>query len=310
MIFSHEKRFLFIHNPKVAGTSVRNALKKYDSSNGIYWRPYYLERQERIIDRAHIPASEYDVNNLQEIADAYFTFGFVRNPYQKVLSAWDEFRLQHDVGEQMDINEWIANNLTEVSIRYDWRLIHFCPQHYFFYINNKCVADFIGKQETIEFDWFKIQKLIGINETLSVYNKKNKNTTPRNLKVFNELSLSMINSLYEKDFLLFDYEMVGEQALPDNNSYQKNTEELLIPQRKLHLLMNREITALLEQNEKKSDEIIKLQLLTDVLKNDISTLKNEVVKKNDELRSVYNSKSLKLTAPLRNIKRFIRHLRG
>ncbi|MBK0092100.1 sulfotransferase family 2 domain-containing protein [Erwinia sp. S59] len=327
MIFSHEKKFLFIHNPKVAGTSVRKSIEQYDSSTGAFWRPFYLEKYERIVDRAHIPACEYDQHGLLEISEKYFTFGFVRDPYQRFLSAWEEFKYQHNYQGIDDVNEWAVSFLNESSIRYDWRLIHFCPQHYFFYVGNKCVADFIGRQESLGLDWFRVQKIIGINEPLGHYNKKSVTNKRNALDVLNPSTISLINRLYEKDFVLFNYTMLESSALNLNDPYQEFYEEALLPERALHHSLNEEIKKLTEQNnlfiEEKtnlSNNCVQLQCKIDSLSKDnecfnkylnekdekLSFLVNDINDKNLIITNLYSSRSFKITAPLRGIGRFVR----
>jgi Sulfotransferase family len=45
MIVSHAKRFVFLHIPKCAGTSFRNALKRYHDDEENFWyrrhHPYF-----------------------------------------------------------------------------------------------------------------------------------------------------------------------------------------------------------------------------------------------------------------------------
>ncbi|MCI1028001.1 sulfotransferase family 2 domain-containing protein [Pantoea dispersa] len=329
MIFSHEKKFLFIHNPKVAGTSVRKSLEQYDSTEGAFWRPFYLEKYERIVDRAHVPACEYDQHSLLDISEKYFTFGFVRDPYQRFLSAWEEYKYQHNYRGTDDVNEWATSYLNESSIRYDWRFIHFCPQHYFFYVGSKCIADFIGKQESLSLDWFRVQKIIGLNAPLGHHNKKS-NIDKRNvLEILNSDTIALINRLYEKDFVLFNYSMLDCCALKHDDPYQEFYEEVLLPERALHHSLNEEIKRLVEQNslccEDKiisSNDYLHLQSVVDTLKKDneniyklinekdenLRILNDELQSKNMTIANIYSSKSFRITAPLRSVGRLVRKI--
>jgi hypothetical protein len=322
MIYSVEKRFLFIHNPKVAGTSVRKALQKYDSSGEKYWRPYYVEKYDRIVDRAHIQASEYEVHSLEEISDRFFTFGFVRNPYERFLSAWEEFKLQHNLDDYEDINDWAIANINEIAVRYDWRLIHFCPQHYFFYVGQKCVADFIGKQEFLNQDWLRVQNIIGVNEPLGHFNKKRDSVQSRLTDILSEETISLINKIYAKDFLYFNYPMHDAKPVSSSDPYLDYYENALLPQRKLYQAMNQEIKSLRDELDKNLKELSHLRNRELHLHNDnenyknkifecekcISLIQEEVSKKNEEISAMIDSKSFKITAPLRTIARVIRKI--
>ncbi|WP_310673180.1 hypothetical protein [Burkholderia multivorans] len=75
MLYSDSLKFVFLHNPKSAGSSVRKALEPYDDSNGRYWHCTYSYQHARLVDQAHICAAELAEHGLQEKVSNYFTFG-------------------------------------------------------------------------------------------------------------------------------------------------------------------------------------------------------------------------------------------
>ncbi len=204
MIYSDSQRFVFLHNPKAAGTSVRRALESFDDSGGKYWGLAHVEDGVRLIDRAHICASELHVHELMDRVENYFTFGFARNPYDRFLSAWDEHRGQHGLDPDLDINDWAKQNLSAANIRYDWRYTHFCPQHYFFYRGRKCVADYIGRHERIAEDWAIIQKILGLELPLEIHNRRSEGRHDA-LDGLERRTIELIHEFYERDFTLFGY---------------------------------------------------------------------------------------------------------
>ncbi|MDR8051201.1 sulfotransferase family 2 domain-containing protein [Burkholderia cenocepacia] len=234
MVYSDALKFVFLHNPKSAGTSIRTALEPYDDSNGRYWHCTYSHQHARLVDQAHICASELAEHGLLDKVSSYFTFGFVRDPYTRFLSAWDEHRFQHRLSDQTDINEWIHTHLTSANVRYDWRYIHFCPQHFFFYSGRKCVADFIGRFEHIDDSWFAIQKLLGCSIPLGTANIKG-GTEVRSLDSLTAESIHLINELYDRDFSLFGYTKYIDNAStavhPVPTSYAEEVRNGLLPER-------------------------------------------------------------------------------
>jgi hypothetical protein len=90
MIF-HDKKLIYIHVPKTGGTSIENYL------NGSVVDSNYLDRDkcsgycpERHCWLQHLPMSEMLSNNgyCGQDLKSYFSFGFVRNPYDRVVSSW------------------------------------------------------------------------------------------------------------------------------------------------------------------------------------------------------------------------------
>ncbi|CAB5286595.1 Sulfotransferase family protein [Burkholderia multivorans] len=234
MLYSDSLKFVFLHNPKSAGSSVRKALEPYDDSNGRYWHCTYSYQHARLVDQAHICAAELAEHGLQEKVSNYFTFGFVRNPYTRFLSAWDEHRFQHRLSDETNLDDWIRTHLTPANIRYDWRYIHFCPQHFFFYSGRKSIADFIGRFEHIDDSWFAIQKLLGLSIPLGTTNVKG-GTRTRSIDSLSAESIRKINELYDLDFSLFGYrkyvDMADIQASHTPTSYADEVRNGLLPER-------------------------------------------------------------------------------
>ena len=106
MIISHEHRFIFIHIPRTAGTSIekslcaamgidnwlsfigapRSNLKKY-TPLGDYNYVIYPERKIHQ-GQKHIPAKQLRARLGESIWDDYFKFSFVRNPFDHTLSLY------------------------------------------------------------------------------------------------------------------------------------------------------------------------------------------------------------------------------
>jgi len=75
---------------------------------------------------------------------------------------------------------------------------HFRPQYSFF---EKDLVDYIGKLETIEEDWIKIEDLIGIShKPLGIYNKT------QEVDYYDSESENLVLEIYQDDFEKFSYE--------------------------------------------------------------------------------------------------------
>ena len=91
-MINHEHKFLFLHLPKTGGTSINKFFNdKFDNNERDFGHPYL---------------SDYKCNNF----DDYFKFTVVRNPYDRLVSAF--FYMKEYSNFQSDINfrkKWKLN---------------------------------------------------------------------------------------------------------------------------------------------------------------------------------------------------------
>jgi hypothetical protein len=200
MIISKAKKFIFVHNPKVSGTTIRNQLEKYHDVDVQFWHQIFYTPEHRIIDLAHPMSSQFPyLFDKVGINPGDFTaFGFVRNPYTRFASALIEFTRRHS---QEFAGIPIEHLLTEGNIAHDWRFIHFCPQHRFF-ANIGTVSTLIGYYESMPRDVEATTKALGIDIDLRINSRPSPPHRP-----LTEDQIRLVNRLYYKDFETFGYTM-------------------------------------------------------------------------------------------------------
>ncbi len=207
MILSNQKKFIFIHNYKVAGTSITNSLKKFSSPN--FKNPGYFDdikflslffSKFRVPQFAtHITASELKEQLPEKIFDEYFKFGFVRNPWDWQVSLYSYIlkiknHRRHDLVKSMEsFDEYI-----------DWR-VHkgLNLQKDFFYKKDECIVDFIGKMENIEKDFQTICEKVNIVAELLHLNASRKDSNY--LKFYSKKSIELVSQAFAEDIKLFGY---------------------------------------------------------------------------------------------------------
>lgn len=209
MILSHEKKFIFIHNYKVAGTSVRNALLKYN--NRTFWKSSLAHKIKflngsfpKIYSKDfdhHITASELKQKLPTEIFDEYFKFGLVRNPWDWQVSLY-KFMLKRKSHYQHELVKKFANFDEYI----DWRIhedLHL--QKEFFYEGDTCLMDFIGKMENMKEDFEKICKRINVSEELP-HKNPSRPAHEGFKKYYSQKSIDMVDDAFKEDIVLFGYE--------------------------------------------------------------------------------------------------------
>jgi len=100
MFVSHKYKFLFLHNPKTGGSSVRTVLEELDIA--AKKRECFLH-SNATYSKACLEKNRKDWND-------YFKFSIVRNPYSRMVSFYEHMRRIGARHERMLINYKIERN--------------------------------------------------------------------------------------------------------------------------------------------------------------------------------------------------------
>ena len=205
MLVSHKKKFIFVHIYKNAGTSIENALQAYAASK--LWRGVYHISNNLGISKSpikpcdqHAKADEIRAIVGDEVYSDYFSFAFVRNPWDWQVSLYKyslkkEDHFQHDfiqsLGSFDAYIEWRCNN--EVELQKNFILAD----------SGESLVDFIGRFENLEDDFSKICSQLNISAKLP--RLKVSNTVPYQ-NYYSEFSKKLVAETYAEDIDRFRYE--------------------------------------------------------------------------------------------------------
>lgn len=208
-------KFIFIHIPKCAGTSIENFFGiDYDKYNPNTDYKKYIELNTKIAHPKHFRLSNYEeLLGIDEVSD-YFKFTFIRNPYDMVVSKY-EFLRNNNNSILKDVNGNIVDNSKICFESYVNFLLKYSKRkknknsvtvdNYNEWIvteNNK--MDFIGKVENFDND-FKIvcDKL---NIKYKKLNKINKTNNRKGYKTYyNEYTKGIVTNLFKYDLEKYNY---------------------------------------------------------------------------------------------------------
>lgn len=207
MIISQKHRLIFSHNPKVAGSAVRQVMAHLHDHHIEFWHQAWYAEFGRVMDMAHVPIHDLrQVLNLNEFA----VLVLVRDPYTRFMSSVAEHCRQHDInlhGDPEILNKWIHSIMDEANFRFNWKYIHFCPQHYF--------ALPATELKVIKFDlprggWLEVQKWMagrfGIEiGDLPVVRSSVGYQNKFEVEHLDAKSIVLINKIYHRDFEFFGY---------------------------------------------------------------------------------------------------------
>lgn len=226
-MISHEKKCLFIHIPKVAGTSLIAFLQ----DKGAEPRPPSMPDDPFDPPPPHLRAGDYLKYDLvsPEQFDAYFKFAFVRNPWDRLVSEY-VYRLRP---RKYDFKTWVFHRFPRPS--WDDRYCHVIPQYDFLHDGDgRLLVDFVGRYENLQADFEEVCRRLDLpqaslprdNVSKSILGrrrdqgwidvvqalrsqlslKRMRNTFPHYRDYYDEETKAFVADLHRKDIAAFGYD--------------------------------------------------------------------------------------------------------
>jgi hypothetical protein len=231
LIASRERRYLYVTNPKVASTTVRNRLRELNGFPPLddprdvmghkgsgFWMPKTMTRGE-----------------LKEVctSPAYFRFSFVRNPFDRIVSAYTYF--QQGIEARTETADHKPRFLRAVDPKRDektWRRMDFptfvravCldtayvqDQHWRTQSDllklGLIAYDFVGKMESFGADMTKVLERLGAPDEVKARADQKTNQSRRGASVashFDRATADLVRQKFAEDFRAFGYSL----DLPD-----------------------------------------------------------------------------------------------
>ena len=183
MLISHRKRFIYTKTVKTAGTSLESYFEKYCMPEGLWEfsrsREMYVGDSGIIGYRGNSPDRNEYFNHMSadsirmrigpEIWEKYFKFCVVRNPFDKLISAFHflESPHKHEIDQNMHGNvidrfrNWLASGKAEAIVDRDKYLIDgaVCVDHFIRYENIDAGLKFVCERLDIPFELSGLPRL-------------------------------------------------------------------------------------------------------------------------------------------------------
>jgi hypothetical protein len=233
MILSTDPKFLFIHIPKTAGTSVEESLYYYQDF-----------KYHHMVHGCSLQFKQY-LND--DFFDELFKFSFLRNPWDLQVSCWRYYVRNH--GVDMDFNEYIEWKFTgsiedmkdrlpkdnpdvNITLLRNGFYIHRTPLTYFLIDEQgNYLVDYIGSIERLQEHFSFITDKLGIKDAFLPHVNVStiRDDSPDYRDYYNEKSIELVRSRFALDIFLYGYSFDGKFADPEkmgllndkNNSIEK-----------------------------------------------------------------------------------------
>ncbi|MGX9418670.1 sulfotransferase family 2 domain-containing protein [Vibrio sp. WJH972] len=194
-----QNKCIFVHIPKAAGVSVCRGLF-HNLAGG------------------HSNIEQYQVVFSKQEFDDYFKFTFVRNPWDRLFSAYNFLKNE---GMNDSDRDWALDNISEYSCFNDfvkgwltdsniYSSIHFIPQYKFLCLPNsdEINVDFLGFFENIQGDFDVIADQLKLNhKPLLKHENKTKSSSQKvdYRDFYTDETRKIVAEVYKKDIEIFGY---------------------------------------------------------------------------------------------------------
>lgn len=206
MIISDTKNFVFIHTPKAAGTSVRESLHQYATVPVWQHRINNLPVGTNRLLSKHASAKTIKKYLGEEQWNKFFTFTFVRNPWDRVVSTYFYAKkykgdAKHKLASQKTFTEFVKWYGNVCTPRHPEPL-QLLPQMYYIGDNGRILVDFVGRFESFQKDFRNICERIGIKTKL---NHANKTDHASYRELYNRSTREIVGRLFKEDIRILGY---------------------------------------------------------------------------------------------------------
>ena len=204
-MISDKSKFIYIHIPKTAGESVEEALSgRFKDSRIVSSDPHW-----NIIIK-HDTYIEHDYST-EESLDNFFTFSFVRNPWDRMVSHWKYF-METKRSPEMPFEEFVFDfhRVLKEAVNGHWwnpyRKYIFTAPQLDFLTNDKgeVKVDFVGRFENLQADFNFICKKLNTKEMQLPHKNK---TSRKGYKEYYKTQecIDEVSKKYKKDIEYFKY---------------------------------------------------------------------------------------------------------
>jgi hypothetical protein len=206
-----EHRCIYVHIPKCAGNSVVQSL----FGN---------------VSFGHGSLKRYQIMFGPGEFNRYFKFTVVRNPYDRLVSAFlfmkqggmnekDKRWAERNLKPYTDFDSFVKGWVNRSNI---WKGLHFRPQHSFICLKKfQPGLDFIGYLENLEADFAFICQKLNINATLLEANR-NPSRTKAYAEYYTAATRAIVAEAYADDLRVFGYNF-DNSSLPQQLAQRSQT---------------------------------------------------------------------------------------
>ena len=211
MLISTRNKFIFFHVPKVAGSSINSALRKYSNlpSDRLYNYLFDLFGQVPHFGVFYRHISPFELRSLlrkKEHFDEAFKFAFVRNTWDWHVSQFhfhkqnEKFGIWHKTFVDMEFDQYVDWAVEPQNIEKTFS----AQKKFLSSPEGELMVDFVGRIENIDEDFKTVCEKIGLEVELPTKNKSKRKSSYH--EYYDEDTRNKIANAFEEDIQYFGFE--------------------------------------------------------------------------------------------------------
>jgi hypothetical protein len=221
MLVSHRKKFIFVKTGKTAGTSVEVFFEKYcfPENEWIFShaRDEYINPLSGIVGYRgagkddvkfynHMPASKLRTEIGEDIWEHYFKFTIIRNPFDKMVSAFFHFE------KSQNPDKYSMDNLTDIQRFRNWvsdggKIL----DRDIYLINGKVAVDYFIRFESLKEDIETVCQKLQLDYDLADLPTLKSEHRDRTIKLkdfYDTPTEKIVRELFKFEIEYFDYDLL------------------------------------------------------------------------------------------------------
>lgn len=200
MLISRQRRFVFVHVPKTAGISTQRMLQTLVSDAKL--RADSVRHGPDNLEDYYHPLARDIRRQVGPAWETYFSFAFVRNPWDRMVSWYEMAKQRKDV--RSPSLDRIRGLTFEQFLTMDPPAAHAntCQTDYLTDIEGNRIVTFIGQYENLRKDWGTICQLIQVPAFII---KTNFTKHEPYQTYYTDQTRDLVGERFQRDLDLFGY---------------------------------------------------------------------------------------------------------